>query len=143
MEVTPIDLKAEFGDRYRIASEETRQPGQHWDPWLAQMRCKYGHVYVHGDEELGVAVDSGRVKIAGTIRRLNRVRVVQDGDDGEVNAVFHRRHLDAVLEIMKPYRVWHYSEEERERRRHRLAEIQKRREAGPTANPRRQEAVSA
>ena len=125
MKSTPIDLKAEFDDVYRIDSEETRQPGQHWDPWLAQIRCRYGHIYVHGGDELGVSVNSGRVGTAGTIRRMKCVRVVQDGDDGEVNAVFHRRHLDEVLDVMKPYRRVQLSEEERARRAELLVNARK------------------
>jgi hypothetical protein len=116
-----IDLKTEFGDTFRVVSEETRQPGQHWDSWLAQIRCRYGHIYVHGGDELGVSVDFGRVKITGMIRRLDCVRVIQDGDNGEVNAVFHRKDLDRVLAVMHPYRRKQFSEESLTKFRNHLA----------------------
>ncbi len=100
-----IDLKAEFGDRFRIQYEETLPAGFVRDPWYAQIKCRCG-----GDE-LGAAVDSGRVQAAGTIRRLGCVRVTQNGDGGEVNAVFHRKDLDQVLAVMHPYRRKRVSEE--------------------------------
>lgn len=117
----PIDLRS--GDRFRITSEETAIKGGKWDPWLAQIRCRYGHIYPHGGDALGVAVDSGRVIIAGRIRKLPFVEVTQDGDGGELNAVFHRRDLETVLEIMRPYRRKQFSEETLAKFRENLAKM--------------------
>jgi len=109
-----IDLAERFGRRYRIASEEQAAD---WPlaerVWLAQIRCRFGHVGVQGGERLYAFTD--RRRIGTTLRALPFLERAQ-GDD-EVRVVFHVDHLDAVLAILKPYRRRQVSEAERERLR--------------------------
>jgi hypothetical protein len=91
-----LNLKTRYGAKYRIAKEQGTEAN---DPagWL--IPCKYGHLYAHSAELLGVATN-GR----GIVRRLLTVdglRVVQDGSDG-VNATFPPEAFAAVAKIMRP-----------------------------------------
>lgn len=121
--MTPIDLSALYATRYRIIYEESLPPGHKRDPWYAQIKCRYGHIYVYGDDQLGVSVNSGHVGIAGLIRRLPCCEVIQDGDFGEVNAIFHHDDLPQVLNVMKPYRRKQFSEETLRKYREHLASV--------------------
>src|ERR1700686_2649258 len=59
---TCVDLKARFGERYRIRKEAD---GVTWYAtpeterlWLLELRCRYGVVYPHGGDLLGAVVTS-------------------------------------------------------------------------------------
>ena len=54
MTLTPIDLRAIAGTRYRLAYEESHS-GKGDEPWLRIIPCEPGHVYPHSDKLLGVA----------------------------------------------------------------------------------------
>ena len=110
-----VNLKQEFGDRYKVEYEEsyyterTRRTVE--DPWLMIIPCQHGHICPWGDSLLAACTNfAGR--IAKRVRELSFVTVAQDGDDG-INATFDVKHFDEVAEIMKP------------RRRRRLSETQK------------------
>ena len=66
-----IDLKATYGDTYRITLDEAvALPGQTKAErlWLQQIPCKYGHAFVAGRKTLG-AYAAGRV-ITGRLAAL-------------------------------------------------------------------------
>ena len=110
-----VNLKEQFGRKFKIDWDECRQSPS-MDPWLMQIPGKYGHVIPHGDNELAVSVD-GHAGIAGRIRRLPCCRVHQDGDFGELTAIFDVVDFDQVAEIIQPKRRRVVSEAERQRLR--------------------------
>lgn len=122
-----IDLKEQFGHRYRVIHEESYRAergdsARVHDPWLLTIPCKFGHIYPHGGELLGASTDhDGR--IANRLALLPRVRIIQDGDDG-VNVVFHINELPNVASIMKPRRRRVLTAEQRNQRTERLRKYQ-------------------
>jgi hypothetical protein len=65
--------------RYRAGWDESRI-GREKDPWLMILPGYYGHVYVHGPDQLAFATTPQRARkiVAGT----PGCRVLQEGDDG-------------------------------------------------------------
>jgi hypothetical protein len=70
----PIDLKARYGDTYRIQHDPAafHEPGGRKDPRLYVIPCRRGHIYVHSDTRLGPVV--GIQEAAGSI--LSRTGIV-------------------------------------------------------------------
>ncbi|NLE37137.1 MAG: hypothetical protein GX621_03840 [Pirellulaceae bacterium] len=83
---------------------------------------KYGHIFPHGDELLAVSID-GYPKIAAKVRRLSCCRVHQDGDRGELTAVFPAARFATVARIVKPRRRPVISPERRARMAERMQAI--------------------
>jgi hypothetical protein len=75
--------------------------------------CRYGHIYPHGGRLLAASVD-GYPKVAGKVRRLACVDVIQDGDFGELTAVFDVDDSPKVAKIMRPRRRRHVTAKQRE-----------------------------
>jgi hypothetical protein len=102
-----VNLKDRFGSRYRAWHENTIWGGPKAvfpsDPWLQVIPCQFGHIAPWGGELLAASVDGHR-GVAGRLRRLACVSVVQDGDFGELTATFHVDDFDAVAEVMRPRR---------------------------------------
>lgn len=94
------DLEKSYGSKYLLSWDESRKREK--DPWLRQIPCVRGHVYVHGPGELGVALDG---RVAATVKKLTALgcRVVQDGSDG-ANLVFPVALFPAVAKIVRPHR---------------------------------------
>ena len=113
-----IDLAERFGRKYRIGYEEQVDQWPVADrPWLARIRCLYGHVGVQGGERLHAFTDH---RLIG--RRLRRLPFVEQAQgDEEVRIVFHVEHLAEVLAILKPYRRRVLSEEQKAKQVARLA----------------------
>lgn len=113
--ITCIDLKETFGQKYRIAYDESagHEAGGRNDPWLMLIPCHRGHIYPHGGNLLAVATAT-RGGTAKAIRALPGVEVVQDGEDG-INATFPVELFPQVAELMKPHRRRQFSDQERER----------------------------
>jgi hypothetical protein len=114
---TCVSLRARFGSRYRVRCEESYyaeygRGARVDDPWLQIIPCKWGHVFPHGGDLLAASVD-GFPKVAGRLRRLACVEIWQDGDLGELTALFHVRDFGRVAQVMRP------------RRRRRLTETQR------------------
>jgi hypothetical protein len=89
-----MNLKARYGDKYRVSREDGAEPN---DPAGFIIPCKRGHIYRHSATLLGVATN-GR----GIVRRLLAVsglRIVQDGSDG-INATFAPAEFEAVAKII-------------------------------------------
>jgi hypothetical protein len=118
-----IDLKARYGERWRIGVDESynAETGavQNYcrDPWLFYIRGRRGHICPWGGDYLAVCLDSGHVILAGALLRESWVDLdrSQVGDNAEVNAVFHVDYLDQATPYIKPYVVWHHSEENKAR----------------------------
>jgi hypothetical protein len=60
------DLKALFGDRYKVTHDPVCepdpaqphvQPESKNDPWLYQIPCRYGVIYPHGRDTLALEFD--------------------------------------------------------------------------------------
>ena len=120
---TCIDLKARFGARYRITHDQAHaaeygENSRVYDPWLAMIPCRHGHVYPHGGELLAASTDR-RGAISKRLSILPGVRLLQDGDDG-VNVVFHIKDFDAVAAILKPRRRRQLTPEQKAERTERL-----------------------
>jgi hypothetical protein len=99
-----IDLKKQFGAEHKVVLDESANvAGQSAADrrWLQQIPCKYGHVYLHGEDTLG-AYAEGR-KIAGKLAALPGVRVHQRGDR-EVTVVFPPAVFPAVAALLRPRR---------------------------------------
>ncbi len=100
-----MDLRQLFGDKYRLAVEESYyaerpQFRKQEEPWLTFIVCRYGQIGVWGGNLL-VASTRGLGSVAIRLKALPFAQVVQDGSDG-VNVTFALEHFDAVAEIMKP-----------------------------------------
>lgn len=92
-----------YKSKYETAYEETAAfEGK--DPWYLQIVCRRGHIYIYGDAYLGASVNRGHGGVANSLKKLECVEVIQDGDNGELNVKFHRKFLRDVLRIMKPIR---------------------------------------
>ena len=113
-----IDLKQQFGDRYKIEYEESYQAQRERtpDPWLMIIPCVHGHIYVHGDGMLGAATDNNGATATKLVKLANAGygTVVQRGDDG-VNIIFPVDNFDKFAEVMEPRRRRKVSESERKR----------------------------
>lgn len=99
-----IDLKATFGDRYRIVREASGL-AHGADPdaaWLQTIPCQFGHIYIHGEKTLGATTQS-RGPTAKLLAALSCVTKVQDGDDG-INVIFDAKDFAPVAVVMKPKR---------------------------------------
>ncbi len=121
-----IDLRERFGDEYFINWDECRIKGGRPAPWLMQIRCKYGHIFPHGGDELAVSVD-GHPSIAGRIRRLKCCRVHQGGSDG-VTAIFHMHDFAQVAVVIRPRRRPRLTDEQRAARAARMKDLQQSRQ---------------
>lgn len=98
----PIDLRAEFGGRWRIALDEAA--GGRWaDPWNYTVPCRHGHLYPAGGDRIGAATDRSGV-IVRKLRSIPGAEVVADGDDG-ANVVFPLAQVRFVQRVMKPRTV--------------------------------------
>src|SRR4051812_44715639 len=99
-----IDLKARFGDRYKIALDESANIAKQSEAdrlWLYQIPGRYGHVYVHGADALGAYVQTyndGSDRL-GRLLSLPGARLHQRGDR-EASVVFLPAALEAVAGIL-------------------------------------------
>lgn len=105
-----INLKERFDDRYRVSSEVKHNQ----DPWLYLIKCSLGHIYPHGGEMLGAAIDK-HPTIARRLASQDYITIHQDGDDG-MNLLFHVDDFDKVAEVMKPYKRHSLTDEQRKAR---------------------------
>jgi hypothetical protein len=90
-----------FGAEYKVVLDESAAiPGQSAADrrWLQQIPARYGHIYLHGKDELGASA-TGRI-IAGKLAALPGVRVHQRGDC-EVTVVFPPGLFPAVAALLK------------------------------------------
>ena len=102
-----INLKEQFGDRYKIEYEKAykAQRERTPDPWLMIIPCAHGHVYTHGGEFLAAATKNNGATATKLLKLVEQglVRVARRGSDG-VDVIFHVRDFDKIAAIMKPRR---------------------------------------
>lgn len=106
---TCINLKAAFGDRYRIALESSHAPGEQIDPWYYIVPGKYGHVYPFGGEYLCVYTDHRRLK--SILKRIEGGEVWQEGD-WELVVKFHVSAWEPYFRAVRCYRKKRISPEQ-------------------------------
>jgi hypothetical protein len=98
----PIDLRAEFGDKWRIELDESAK-GRWADPWNYVVPCRHGHLYPVGGDFLGAATNRSGA-IVRKLREIEGVELVADGEDG-ANVTFHRARLRFIQRVMRPRSV--------------------------------------
>ena len=111
MTQNPIDLKTLAGKRYRLQYDESRQ-GREESPWLLIVPCRYGHIYPHSAELLGIAINTRAM--GHKLAKLPGVTVLQEADDG-FNLACPPKLFAAVAKIMGARRKKQVSEAERNR----------------------------
>jgi hypothetical protein len=124
-----IDLMAMFGERYRITHDPARHPRERLDPWLMQIRGRYGVIYPHGGDKLACEVDY-HPKYAAKVQRSPGVVQTQDGTD-EKTFVFPVELFDKVAEVVLPYRKPSCTAEDLARRTERIKLARANRHPGP------------
>jgi len=118
--MTCIDLKREFGSRYRIGLDPAakHEPGGTHDPWMFTIRCQYGEIYPYGGEKLAFHCTGNIIR-----RKLKEafpdMEISNWSDDGEAIFIFHVDQFAEVAKFAKPRQRRQVSESERRR----LAEI--------------------
>lgn len=105
------NLQELFGDKYQIVWDESR-PTRSDDPWYQQIACKWGHICPSGPNELLACID-GFPKYARHLRKLSCCTIVQDGDSGEVSALFSLKDFKKVARVMKPRRKCQLTDEQK------------------------------
>lgn len=99
---TPIDVRAEFGHRWKIGLDEAAA-GRWSDPWNYTIVCRYGDMCPWGGELLAASTRRAGA-VANRLMKLAGVAVVHDGDDG-ATVVFPTSMVKAVAAVMKPRTV--------------------------------------
>ena len=101
---TPIDLRAEFGHRWKIGLDDAAR-GRWTDPWNYKVICRFGDICPWGGELLAASTRTWGA-VANRLMKIPGVEVVHDGDDG-ATVVFsrHSPSMQAVTALMKPRRA--------------------------------------
>jgi hypothetical protein len=99
---TPIDLRAEFGHRWKIGLDEAAR-GRWTDPWNFKVLCRYGEIVPWGNGLLAASTARAGA-VANRLKALAGVEVVHDGDDG-ATVTFTIAVVKAVAVVMKPRTV--------------------------------------
>lgn len=97
--MTPINLEAEFGRRWRIELDEAAG-GRRKDPWLFTIPCRNGHLYPAGHDRIGAATNRSGA-IVRKLRAIPGAVVEADGSDG-ANVTFAPAVIRYVARVMKP-----------------------------------------
>ena len=117
MPVECLDLKALFGERYRVLRDKSSYQAEYGenayrpDPWLWIIPCRQGEIFPHGGNLLAASTKRRGLK-SGELKRLACCRVHQDGDDG-VTVVFNLADFETVAAIMEPKRRLRWSAAQR------------------------------
>jgi hypothetical protein len=124
-----INLKQMFGDRFKVAYEESYQAdygegATREYPWYLQISCQHGHISPWDGTRLA-ACTSTNSQIATRLRKLPFLdrEATQDGDDG-INAVFDMEHFEEVARIIKPRKRRRLPEGQRQAAAERLRKYQ-------------------
>ena len=99
---TPIDLRKEFGHRWKIGLDEAAR-GRWTDPWNYTVVCRHGEICPWGGDLLAASTTNAGA-VANRLRALPFVDIAHDGDDG-ATVVFPSRYVRTVAGIMKPRRT--------------------------------------
>src|SRR5262249_40917677 len=135
--ITCLNLRALYGDRYRITFDQAyaprNVPREKLDPWAMQLPCRFGCIFPHGGELVAVEVDY-HAKVARALTTVPGVVLYQDGDH-EKTFVFHVDLFDQVTATVKPYRRRQWAEEGRRNVAERLTDYQSRSVVDPRKRP--------
>lgn len=99
---TPINVRTEFGHRWRIGLDEAAA-GRWHDPWNFKILCRYGDICPWGGDLLAASTYTAGA-VANRLMKLAGVTVVHDGDDG-ATVVFPASMVRTVTALMKPRSV--------------------------------------
>lgn len=94
-----LNLKAIFGDKYRITKDPGEERLRVCDPVYQIIPCRYGEIYPYGGEYLVAMVTSQR--IVKKMRRMSDLSVVQDCADAVVFK-FHISNFNSVAKLVQP-----------------------------------------
>jgi hypothetical protein len=110
-----IDLKARFGDRYKIVLDESASVDTDRETrlWCYRIPCRYGFISVWGEDTLAGYTD--RARMISRLIAVPGVTVRRRGDT-ECRVIFPPRCSDAVADVLQARRRVRLSAEERERR---------------------------
>jgi hypothetical protein len=108
-----IDLQKQFGDTYRITWDPAHRPRESPDPWYAQIPCRFGLIYPHGQAMLAVEID-GHKNVVAQVKKVPGIVLHQDGDT-EKTFLFPVDQFGAVAALVHPYRKRRLSEEQKAR----------------------------
>ena len=101
---TPIDVRAEFGHRWRIGLDAAA--GGRWsDPWNFKILCRHGEICPWGDGILAASTRRAGA-VANRLLALKGVEAIHDGDDG-ASIAFPISKLKEVAKVMKPRTARH------------------------------------
>jgi hypothetical protein len=107
---TPPNLRALFGDRYRIGYDPAAETAaERNDPWMMTLPCQNGVIYPHGANRLAVEC---KTQPAHKLMAIPAITVQQQGD-AQWTLIFDLEMADLVFGIVKP------------RKRRKLSEVQK------------------
>lgn len=109
-----IDLKGNYGDRYRVTKDECR------DELIPH---KWGHFYAHSATELACFID-GRRKFNMIQRQFPDIRVTQEGDQ-EIIFVFDPALFPKLATALKASRKRQYDEATLQKMRERARKARK------------------
>lgn len=102
MSIVPIDVRTQFGHRWRIGLDEAAC-GRWTDPWNFKVLCRYGEIVPWGNGLLAASTARAGA-VANRLKAIAGVEVVHDGDDG-ATVTFPVSMLKAVAAVMKPRTV--------------------------------------
>ena len=121
----PINLLERFGKRYRVSYDAAYnpkgKPRSSRDPWMMQIKGRYGTVYPYGGELLCLEID-GHNKLANKIAKLPGITVHQEGED-ERTLLFDVSLFEKIARIVKLKRRRRLTEEQRREKAARLAAV--------------------
>ena len=101
---TPIDLRAEYGHRWKIGLDAAA--GGRWsDPWNFKILCRHGEICPWGGGMLAASTRRAGA-VANRLLALKGVEAIHDGDDG-ASIAFPISKLKEVAKVMKPRTARH------------------------------------
>jgi hypothetical protein len=125
--VLPIDLRARFGDRFRVTWEADGATRKAWPEqdkvWLQEIRCRYGVIYPQGGTVLAAWTD--RPRIAARLRRLPFCLGVRG--DAEVVATFGVDFAETIFALLRPRRQRRLTDAQRAKNQETLAQARQQR----------------
>ena len=119
-EVIPINLKEQYGDRFKISLDEAAfcEDESKKDSWYFKILCKYGNIYPVSDKKLGFHCTGERIR--GRLHKDHpEIEVRNWSDNGEAIFIFGQEQIDIIAEYARPKRKRKISQKERLR----LAEL--------------------
>jgi hypothetical protein len=99
-----------FGDKCKVTIDRDSAEGpRDKDPWLQQIRCRYGLIYPHSATHLAIRLDHHPV-IAMRLVRLG-FDLIQNGDDEKV-LIFTPDRFQELAAVVQPHRRPQFTEQQ-------------------------------